>query len=480
MRTLNRKALGLPLTAPERIVQFGGGNFLRGFAGWIVQRLNAETDFDSSIVIVKVTPGRYAELDAQDSLYHVHLEGVTAGQLVSETELISSVSRTVYPYEDFDAYLALARQPEIRFIISNTTENGIHYDAEDRFTDTPPRTFPAKLTRFLYERYQHFGGEADKGCVVLPTELIEKNGDQLRRIVLRYAEQWGLEAGFTEWLQADTLFCNTLVDRIVPGFPQDAEKAEALFAQVGYQDPCLVVGEPYHSWVIEGPDKLKALFPVAETDLNVIITADAAPYQQTKVRILNGMHTGMVALGYFAGLETVKDVAENPVFMAFLRQMVYEEIIPSMDLPAADLQQFAESAFDRLANPSIQHRLASIALNSVAKYRARLLPSLLAYQEKRGAIPPCIALTLAALLRFYAGEWQGEPIPIQDEAEVVRWFAEAWQDRLSLEAFVRASLAQADFWGQNLTHIEGLADAVAEKLYLLETQGVLPCLQEGE
>ena len=244
---------------PERIVQFGGGNFLRGFADWVVDVLNEETDFAGGVALVKATPGSYVDLDAQGCLYTTYLLGIQDGEFVEQTRLIGAVNRTVYPYRDFAGYLALARQPESRFIFSNTTESGIVFSAADAFDDEPPESFPAKLTRFLYERYRHFDGAANAGCIIIPTELIVDNATRLREIMLDYAALWRLEAGFADWIARHNLFCNTLVDRIVSGFPQ--ANAEKLFGRLGYEDRLLTMGELYHSWIIEAPASLLNEFP---------------------------------------------------------------------------------------------------------------------------------------------------------------------------------------------------------------------------
>ena len=346
---------------PERIVQFGGGNFLRGFVDWVVDVLNAETDFASSIVIVKATPGTYDELDEQDCLFTTYLHGIQEGELIEETRLISAVQRVVYPFRDFAAYLALARQPEVRFIFSNTTESGIVYSADDALRDEAPATFPAKLTRFLYERFLHFGGAPDKGCIIIPTELIVDNATRLKEIILEYASLWQLEPGFAAWIEAHNVFCNTLVDRIISGFPQ--ADAQRLFAQLGYEDRLLAAGELYHSWIIEAEPSLLAEFPVdkTRTPLNVSVVDDAAPYRTVKVRILNGAHTSMVPLGILLGIDSVREAMEDEALASFIRDLIFQEVIPSVtEVPRGELEAFAGDVIDRFRNPHIHHRLLTI------------------------------------------------------------------------------------------------------------------------
>lgn len=477
LKPLNRTTANAPVRYPERVVQFGGGNFLRGFVDWMIEILNEQAGFDSSIVIVKVTPrGGYDELDAQEGLFHVHLQGMLDGKEVSETRLITCVSRTVYPYQDYASYLALAEQPEIRFLISNTTEAGISYSEGDQFSDQPASSFPAKLTQFLYHRYQHFDGDPSKGCNIIPTELIVQNGTQLRDIILRYADQWGLESGFREWIKQHNLFCNTLVDRIVSGFPK--AQSDALLQQIGYDDQLLTMGEPYNSWIIEAPHHLKDELPIDQTDLGIRVVDDADPYRQTKVRILNGAHSSMTWTGLLLGFDLVRQCVEHPTVDRFLRDLVYDEIIPSMDLPQDDLKDFAQATFDRFRNPHIEHHLRDIALNSTSKFRARMVPTLLGYQQKTGRLPRRVVLVFAALIRLYKGEWQGETITLKDDPAAIEWFQQQWQDANSPAAVVDAVLKNNDLWGEDLSAVPGLRDQLTDDLTRID-QGELMALMEA-
>lgn len=461
---------------PERIVQFGGGNFLRGFADWVVDVLNDETDFGGGIVIVKATPGTYDELDEQDCLFTTYLLGIQDGKFVEQTRLIGAVNRTVYPYRDFAAYLALARQPEVRFIFSNTTESGIVFSADDAPTDEPPGTFPAKLTRFLYERFRHFGGAADKGCIIIPTELIVDNATRLRERILEYAALWKLEAGFANWIEAHNVFCNTLVDRIVSGFPQ--ERAAKLFEWLGYEDRLLTMGELYHSWIIEAPPSLLEEFPVdrTRTPLNVKVVDDAAPYRTIKVRLLNGAHTAMAPLGVLLGIESVREAMENDALATFIRDLIFQEVIPSVtNVPPGELEAFADDVFDRFRNPHIHHRLLTIALNSSSKVKERILPSLLGYLDETGELPERLVIAFAAFIRLYRGEWQGASIPLNDDPEVLSWFAKQWAEADSTAALVQGLLGEAALWDRDLTAVPGLAEGVSQRLQEIEA-GRLPAL----
>ena len=444
---LSNRALPGRLHYPERIVQIGGGNFLRAFVDWTVDVLNAETDFASGIVIVKATPGRYQALDEQDCLFTTYLHGMVDGELVEQTRLISAVNRTVYPYQDFADYLALARQPDIRFIFSNTTESGIVFSAADRLKHEPPATFPAKLTRFLLERYRQFDGAPERGCIIIPTELIVDNATRLREIMLDYAALWELEPGFAEWIDAHNIFCNTLVDRIVSGFPQ--AQAARMFADLGFEDRLLAAGEIYHSWIIEAEPSLLDEFPVdkTKTPLNIKIVADAAPYRTVKVRLLNGAHTALVPLGVLLGIESVREAMEQEALATFLHDLVFQEVIPSVaEIPPAELEAFGADVFARFRNPHIHHRLLTIALNSSSKVKERILPSLLAYHAATGALPARLVIALAAFIRLYRGDWHGRPIPLNDDPQVLAWFAAAWAEAESTEALVQRVLSHAELW----------------------------------
>lgn len=461
---------------PERIVQFGGGNFLRGFVDWVVDVLNAETGFGGGIVIVKATPGTYDALDEQDCLFTTYLHGIQAGEFVEETRLISAVNRSVYPYQDFASFLALARQPELRFIFSNTTESGIVFSQADRFTDEPPASFPAKLTRFLYERYQYFAGAPARGCIIVPTELIVDNATRLREIILQYAALWRLEPGFGEWIEAHNIFCNTLVDRIVSGFPQ--AEASRIFAQLGYEDRLLAAGEIYHSWIIEAERSLLDEFPVdrTETALNVKVVDDAAPYRTIKVRLLNGAHTSMVPLGILLGVESVREAMDNEALSAFITELIFQEVIPSVgEIPRDELEAFARDVFDRFRNPNIHHRLLTIALNSASKVKERLLPSLHGYLAETGELPERLVIAFAAFVRLYRGEWRGEPIALNDDADALAWFKTQWEDADTFDALAYRVLSNAALWENDLTALPGLSQMLSETLRAIEADE-LPAL----
>ncbi|WP_020571037.1 tagaturonate reductase [Neolewinella persica] len=453
---------------PLRILQFGGGNFLRAFVDWMIDVLNEQTDFNGGVAIVKPTSrGDYDELRAQQGLFTVALDGIRQGELIADRRVVTCIQQVIQPYLDRAAFLATAELPELRFIISNTTEAGIRFREEPLPAEGMPSEFPAKLCLWLHHRFQYFGVKGrGRGCIVLPLELIENNGDELRDCLLRYARHWGLSEAFQQWTLEENYFCNTLVDRIVSGYP--ADRAAAIAAETGHDDPLLVAGEYYHSWVISGPDLVALELPFGKTDLNVTFTEDLDAYREIKVRILNGAHTSIVPTGYLAGLETVGDVMADEKMNAFLEGVLNDEIIPSLDYPKAELKAFAADVLDRFRNPSIHHKLMDISLNSTSKFRTRLLPSLLAYQAKKGTLPTGILRAFAALIRFYRGDRNGESIALRDDAGRIAFLKAQWANVLSgqqtLHQLTGNVLGRADWWDIDLNTVPGLTRELTEAL----------------
>ncbi len=483
MKQLNRTTTNLTLPYPEKVVQFGAGNFLRAFADWVINRLNEETEFAGSVVVVKASSNTgssttYDKLNAQDGLYHLILTGSPTGEAVSDTQLIHCISRTINPYLDYNAYTALARQSDIRFIVSNTTEAGIQLDPNDHLEDQPPNSFPAKLTTFLYERFQYFEGANDKGCIILPCELIKQNGDTLKQCVLQCAEKWQLPSEFSIWVNNSNYFCNTLVDRIVPGFPH--ERAIDIQQEIGFTDTLLVEGELYHSWIIEAPNWVQAEFPAPQIGLNVKFVEDAAPYRKLKVRILNGAHTAMVPVGYLYGLRSVREGIEDEVVGRFITNLLYEDVLPVLDFPSAEREQMAQDVLQRFRNPFLYHQLITISLNSTAKFKTRLLPSLLDYVAQFGKPPQRICLALAALIRFYKGDWAGEQIALKDDPEVLTFWQEVWRADLSGDQRVTKILREEALWGQDLSQIPQLQSSLTHYLTLINTVGLQTALEHIE
>lgn len=426
MKNLNRLNANLTEIAPERILQFGGGNFLRGFVDWIFDDLNKNDIFNGSAVVVKPTQGgNYDDLDRQNGLFHVVLDGIAQGERISRIDLVQSVSRSINPYTDWEDFLETARQPGMRYIVSNTTEAGIAVSEADRFEDTPPKEFPAKLTRWLYERYIYFSGSALRGCIILPCELIEDNGKALQNAVLEYIELWDLGAKFRDWIQNHNYFYDTLVDRIVSGYPHD--RAAGVLARTGYKDALLVAGEYYHSWIIAGHPQIQKEIPFSDTGLNIRYVDDLSRFRVLKVRILNGAHTALVPVGYLSGYRTVGECMKDKRIHAFLQQLLKEEVRSTIqDIPLGEVDQFIEDVLDRFKNPVLAHQLLDISLNSFSKFITRLLPTLEDYIQTHKKIPGRILFSLTCLILFYRGEYQDEEIPLRDDAKNIAFARETW------------------------------------------------------
>ncbi|QOL13250.1 tagaturonate reductase [Dickeya dianthicola] len=475
MQTLNRRDFPGRLH-PDRVIQFGEGNFLRAFIDWQLDLLNEHTSLDAGIVVVRPIDTDFPPaLDTQDGLYTTIIRGLNEqGEAVREPRLIRSVNREINVYRQFDDYLALAHDANIRFVFSNTTEAGISYHADDKLTDTPPASFPAKLTRLLFERFNHFNGAADKGWVLLPCELIDYNGEKLKELVLRYAAQWELPAAFTAWLNEHNTFCSTLVDRIVTGYPR--AEVDALQQELGYQDTFLDTAEYFYLFVIQGPQWLAEELRLNQLDLNVRIVDDIKPYKERKVAILNGAHTALVPVAFLAGLDTVGESMNDAQIGKFVETTIADEIVPVLDLPHDELTSFAQAVLSRFRNPFIQHQLLSIALNGMTKFRTRILPQLLTYRERHDALPKRLTFALAALIAFYRGERNGDSYPLQDDAHWLERYEVLWggvrAGTTSLAQVVNAVLGDAEHWEQDLTLVPGLAALVTEQLQAIVERGM--------
>lgn len=472
---------------PIKVLQFGEGNFLRAFVDWIIDNLNEKTAFNGNVMMVQpLERGMGDMINAQKGLYNTCLRGIQGGKEVTELRTITSVAGCINPYHDHDAYMAQASNADLRFVISNTTEAGIAYNEGDKLDDKPQKSFPGKLCAFLYKRYQVFGGDKSKGLIMIPCELIDKNGDNLRRIVLQYADEWGLEDGFKAWLDEACDFCNSLVDRIVPGYPR--AEAEALCGKLGYQDNLIDTAEIFHLWVIEchkamHDDEL----PTKEAGLNVVWTDDMTFYRTRKVRILNGTHTMMVLASYLSGLDTVEESVKSPLIGPYMRDGLFNEIIPSMDGDLEELKGYAADVLERFQNPYIEHLLLSISLNSVSKFKTRDLPSLNGYIAKTGKLPRHLALSLAALMAFYQGtEFEGDALVgnrngvkylIKDTKEYLDVFASLTAatykcNGCKAKAFTETILSKTEWWGQDLTQVPGLKDEVESLLKTILDEGI--------
>lgn len=475
MKTLNRRDFP-GAHYPERIIQFGEGNFLRAFVDWQVDLLNEHTDLNAGVVIVRPIESAFPpSLSTQDGLYTTIIRGLNEnGDAVSDARLIRSVNREISVYGEYDEFLKLAHNPDIRFVFSNTTEAGISYHAGDKFEDAPAVSYPAKLTRLLFERYTHFAGASDKGWIIIPCELIDYNGDALRELVQRYAKEWALPEAFLLWLDQANAFCSTLVDRIVTGYPRD--EVAQLEESLGYRDAFLDTAEHFYLFVIQGPKSLASELRLDKYPLNVLIVDDIKPYKERKVAILNGAHTALVPVAFQAGLDTVGEAMNDAEICAFVEKAIYEEIIPVLDLPRDELISFASAVTGRFRNPYIKHQLLSIALNGMTKFRTRILPQLLAGQQAGGTLPARLTFALAALIAFYRAERNGESYPVQDDAHWIERYQQLWNQHrdgvLSTHELVNTVLAVEEHWEQDLTQVSGLVEQVSANLDAILTKGM--------
>ena len=454
---------------------------MRAFAEVMFDAANAAGATDIGVAIVTPTPrGSTERFRKQANRYTVLERGLEKGSAVSRSRVITCVERVYHCLDDFADWMALAAEPELRFVVSNTTEAGIRIHTPDHF-DGLPDTYPGKLTKFLYARYCHFSGAADKGMIVLPTELIEKNAATLHICVAEYAQAWGLPSDFSRWLDEACVFCNTLVDRIVTGFPQHG--TQEIFSQLGYRDDLLDVCEPFALWVIEAGTAVQKELPLDRAGLPVVFTDDLTPYRERKVRVLNGAHTAMVAVGYLCGLDIVRDCMRDPLLGTFVRRVVTEEIVPFVPLPTVEVTAFAEAVFERFENPYLDHALLSIALNTVSKWKARVLPSLHDYYAANGQLPPLLTFSFAALLAFYSGNTRqaGDTYTVQDDADVLDFFAAHRAD--DPFELITAVASHVPFWGEDLTQYTGFTEKIQVYLTALRTDSraaVCAILKEGE
>lgn len=463
---LNRQNSGLDTKLPIKIVQFGGGNFMRGFTDYIIDKLNKETEWKGGIVNLQATPnGSIQKMEEQDNVYTLFTRGIKKGEIHDEKQVISAIQKSVNPYSDYDEFLALAKEEELEFVFSNTTETGIAYDETETSYEGPHRNFPAKVTVLLHERFKHFNGAADKGLRIIPCELIEDNAFALREIILKYAQLWNLEDRFVQWINQYNYFHNTLVDRIVPGYPKD--DAGSYEDQLDYEDQMMVVSECFLLFVIQEAGNLNERIPFNKINEQILVVDDIQPYRLRKVRILNGGHTLMLAPAILSGQETVKESIDNPFIGKFLSNAIFNEVNPTLGLDEAELKNFAEEVFDRFRNPFIKHYLASIALYFVSKFKVRVLPSLLAYVETKGKLPLNLTFSLASLIRFYQGSFGEKALPLNDEAGIIAKFKEIWTNE-DYEKVAELALSETLFWDTDLTQVEGLNTAVAKALYEID------------
>lgn len=469
-------------TYPVKVLQIGEGNFLRGFVDWMVDECNRKGLFRGGIAVTQPRPSGKAKLEqlaSQDGIYTLLTRGLLGGKRIEEERLITVFSRMIDPYSAWAEFLGLAESPDLEIVVSNTTEAGIRYEQVAWKPEEPIASFPGKLALLLYRRYEYYKGDPAKGLLILPCELLERNGDELLRIVLQHAEDWKLPASFSSWVRNHNRFLNSLVDRIVTGFP---EQAETYYDRWGYEDRMLNATEPYHFWAIEGEPALGERLPFHKAGLNVQWVDDLTPFQTRKVRLLNGTHTLMAAIGRIHGVDEVKQVTEHPVWGPKLKAAMEQELVPSVPISREEALGYAESVWERFRNPFIRHKLADISMNSISKFKVRLLPSLKGYVQLHGVIPPTIAEGLAALIRLHDvirrdGEWlgqrlDGQRVPVKDDEEALALFEGAWaryrSGELELSGLASDLLGSEKLWDENLNAITGLHEAVCGYLQEME------------
>ncbi|NVK25245.1 MAG: tagaturonate reductase [Gammaproteobacteria bacterium] len=481
MKQLNRQNFE-STSYPTKIMQFGEGNFLRAFIDWQIDHLNKENGLNAGISIIRpIDYDALPLLNTQDGLYTTIIRGINEqGEAVAVDRIIECVNEEIPVYKEFDRYMALAENPELKVIFSNTTEAGIEFIDTDKLEDAPAKAFPAKLTQWLYKRFTHFNGALDAGLMIIPCELIDYNGDKLKEIVLQYCDLWQLPAEFVEWIEGANHFCSTLVDRIVTGFPRD-EHAE-LQEKFGYQDNFMVTSEYFHFFVIQGPKELEEVLCLKDTSLNILVVDDIYPYKQRKVAILNGAHTALVPLAYMAGIDAVGEAMDDELFAKFTEQFMFEEVIPTLNLPKDELAEFANNVIKRFKNPYIHHLLLSISLNSMTKFATRILPQLLKFVESKGQVPSLMAHAIAGQIWLYRGKRDGQHIALSDSEEWMALFTEWWEGlengTLSVADIVKNVLGAEWHWEQDLNQVPGLTDTVTDALTRFVEQGVRQTLTE--
>ena len=456
---------------PTKVIQFGEGNFLRAFVDWIIWNTNQKTNFNAGVVVVQpIERGMVDMLNAQDGLYHVNLQGIDKGEAVDSIQMIDVINGGLNPYTQNAEFMALAEDPNIRFVISNTTEAGIAFDPFCKLEDKPASSYPGKLTQLLYHRYNHFNGDKSKGFIILPCELIFLNGKELKKCIYQYIELWQLGDGFKTWFEeACGVYC-TLVDRIVPGYPKDT--IDQIHERIGFSDNLVVKGEIFHLWVIEAPESVAAEFPADKAGLNVLFVPSEAPYHERKVTLLNGPHTVLSPVGYLSGLDTVKECVEDPEVGAFVKKVMYEELMETLNLPKPELQQFADSVVERFVNPYVKHFVTSIMLNSFPKYKTRDLPGLKTYLERKGELPKGLVLGLAGIITYYKGGKRGDvEIVPNDDAAIVELLKSLWATG-DFRKVAEGVLAAEFIWGEDLNVVPGLTDLLTADLALIQNEGM--------
>ena len=456
---------------PVKVLQFGEGNFLRAFIDWMIDIMNEKGGFDGSVAVIQpLETGMVDMLNKQHGLYHHIRQGVENGTTVDEARLIRCISKAINPFADMDAFYKLAEEPELKLVFSNTTEAGIAFDQQDQPASTElASTFPGKLTQLLLHRFRYFKGDADKGLAIIPCELIEQNGHQLKKCIQDYIDLWNSGDEFARWVDSSCSFANTLVDRIVPGYPK--EEVEQLSARIGYDDQLMVKSESFHLFVIEAPERVRELFPADRYGLNVKYVKDITPYRTQKVRILNGAHTSMVPIGLLYNLETVSETVNDPEAGTLIREMIFDEIVPTIQVPGEDPREFAEQIISRFQNPFIRHELLTISLNSIAKFKVRVLPTLLDYLQLKESLPSRLVFSFACLIQLYLSD----KYTLKDSENNLSFFSSIKTE--DPESIVSKVLANQAMWDQDLTAVPGLKDQLIMHLQSISSRQIKEAIQ---
>lgn len=475
IKKLNRNSAPEAAVYPTKILQFGEGNFLRAFTDWVVTRMNKEIGFNAGIDVVQpLSSGMVEMLNEQDGLFHVYLKGIKDGKPVTEFTLVDCVNKGINPYAEFETYKNSILNPDLRFVFSNTTEAGICWEPSDTLDMQLQNSFPAKVAALLYLRYKKFNADPTKGLIFFACELIDRNGEILKKYVLQHAENWKLEQEFVNWVNEACCFCSTLVDRIVPGFPR--EEINEIQKELGYEDNLVVVGEYFHLWVIEAPDWVKQEFPAEKAGLEVKFVKNMKRFREQKVQVLNGCHTGSYAVSYLSGIETVREAYDNLQVGNFMKELVYDEVLPVLDGSEKELKKFANKILERFANPFIRHQWQSIALNAMSKWETRNLPSLLQFNEKHKMLPQKLVFSLAAMIAYFKGEANGEKYKVEDDKWIKDFYRNAWAEcdgrPISIYQLCEKVLGLDKVWKQNLNHIPNLTITVSHYLFLITQVGM--------
>lgn len=470
MKTLNRTNQAAN-SYPIRVLQFGEGNFLRAFVDWIIWKMNQKGDFNAGVAVVQpIANGMIDMLNEQNGLYHLVLKGLDKGEAIRQIQLIDVIQQGINPYTAFSDYMALADSETLRFVISNTTEAGITLHDDDKLEDAPATSYPAKLTQLLYRRFNHFKADKSKGLIIIPCELINYNADKLKECILTLATKWALGADFIKWIEESNYFCNTLVDRIVPGYPR--ETIDEILTEIGSQDKLVVEGEIFHLWVIEAAAQVQQEFPADRAGLNVLFVDSIQPYRDRKVTLLNGPHTVLSPVGYLSGLNTVRECCQDSEIGAYIHHVIYNELIPTLNLPKSELVAFADDIMDRFNNPYVKHQVTSIMLNSFSKYKTRDLPSVVTYLDRQGELPKGLVLGLAGIITYYKGGKRGDDsITPNDDAEITTLLSTLWSTNQEQQV-AKGVLAATFIWGEDLNNIAGLTELLTTYLTAIQTEGM--------